>query len=238
MKKTKKCRRCKNEIQLEDFVDVSGNKNPRGQYCQQCHLERVEEWRLAALDEEATKSRKLKIVYGEFWKHYACPEEFYTTLENERDFCPYCGTIFREVVPHKFNESRIHLDHMDPLDRGGEHSIRNVVFCCGPCNIRKGKQTFLKWLTTLQTDNRVLSGNIYLEKHGHPPEEFIEGCNFGRGTRDLEFATDQTEEELRRKFPNPIVNAPPSNQPITITLNVMDAIERLPEELKQKLLKK
>lgn len=238
MTKQKKCRWCQEQLPIESFVDITGAKNPRGQYCNSCHLKRVEVGRQEALAEERSHISKLKIVYGEFWRHYATPEDFYTTLCNERDYCPYCGIKFEQVIPNKFNGSRDHLDHMDPLDKGGEHSIRNVVFCCGPCNIKKRKSSFQKWLQKLKPEFQRLSREIYTEKHGHTPEEFQEGCNMGRGTLDFEFDNNQSEEELKKIYPNPIVDAPPSNQPIVITLDILQAIERLPEELKEKLKRK
>lgn len=235
MPKTKKCRRCKNDLPIENFVDVSGQANPRGQFCLACHRERVAEWHESALDEERTHIRKLKIVYGDLWRHYASPEEFQTSLDDERDFCPYCGIKFSDVIPDKFTQKQINLDHMDPLDKGGEHSIRNVTYCCAPCNIKKRKRSFVDWMTSLPPEFMKLSRAIYEEKHGHPPEEFVEGCNMGRGSYDLEFVIGQTEEELKKQFPEPKVNAPPSNQPIVIKIDVMKAIDNLPEVLKERL---
>ncbi len=217
---------------------MSGSSNPKGHYCHACHIEKVKEWHQAALEEEKSNITKLKIVYGKYWQHYASPEEFFTTLRDERDFCPYCGISFNKVTPNKFNEAPYHLDHMDPLDKGGEHSIRNVIFCCGPCNIKKRKQSFLNWLEKLKPKYRELSRNIYTKKHGHQPEEFVEGCNMGRGSQDMEFATGQTVEELKKQFPKPKVDRPPSNQPLVIELDIMEAIKNLPEELKEKLRRK
>ncbi len=162
MKKEKTCRRCKQTLPTAVFVDTSGATNPRGHYCSDCHQVRVEEWHQAALKEEELYVRKLKIVYGDHWQHYAGPEDFYTSLKDERDFCPYCGTTYSDVIPEKFNQNPVHLDHMDPLQRGGEHSIRNTVLCCGPCNIRKGKRPFSKWVSTLQPEFQTLSLEIYL----------------------------------------------------------------------------
>ncbi len=32
----------------------------------------------------------------------------------------------------------IHLDHIKPISKGGEHSIKNVQFLCATCNLQKG----------------------------------------------------------------------------------------------------
>ena len=230
IKTSKKCRRCKEELSLDNFVDGSGEFNKRGAYCQSCHLKRVEEWRLAALVEEASHIPKLQIVYGKWWRHYAIPEDFHHTLTEEREYCPYCHTKFTEVAPNAFNPAQIHLDHMDPLQLGGEHSIRNTVNCCGPCNIKKGKLRFAEWLQKLDSGKREYARRVYIEKHEHSPEEFAEGSPVSRGAWP-EMPIYSTEEELRMLYPQPIVNGPPSNKLITITIDLQAAVEKALTEI-------
>jgi 5-methylcytosine-specific restriction endonuclease McrA len=43
--------------------------------------------------------------------------------------CAYCGT------------DTIGWDHVEPLSRGGDNVIANIVACCHPCNVRKGSRT-------------------------------------------------------------------------------------------------
>lgn len=38
------------------------------------------------------------------------------------------------------------VDHIDPLNRGGEHGIENLVPICGPCNSAKGDTPLLFFL--------------------------------------------------------------------------------------------
>lgn len=118
MSDTKKCYRCNKIQQISTFVDTTGSANPRGQYCVSCHHERLKEQLNKALAEERDKIPKLKIMYGKYWEHYAWPNDFATTLYTEREFCPYCGGKLTD---------RAHIDHMDPLARGDENSIRNTV---------------------------------------------------------------------------------------------------------------
>ena len=233
MAEVKQCRRCNKTLPVNHFVDTRGSQNPRGHYCQACHLKRVNEWHQAALNREQTTIRKLKIIYGEYWRHYASPEFFHTTLHDERDFCPYCGTRFCEITPNKFSESPIHLDHMDPLDKGGENSIRNVVFCCGPCNIKKSKRSFLQWLEILEPNSRKLARAIYRDKHGHPPEKFIEGPSTRRDSPYLDLTIYKPVEELQKLFPQPIVDSPPSNRAVFIKPDRRQSREELPEKLKE-----
>jgi 5-methylcytosine-specific restriction endonuclease McrA len=53
--------------------------------------------------------------------------------------CPYCGVLL--------TEQNRHLDHKQPLSKGGKHTLANVIPCCGPCNVKKAIKpyyTFLK----------------------------------------------------------------------------------------------
>lgn len=88
MKKQKSCPRCSQVKSVRDFVDTSGKQNPLGKYCIKCHEERQEEFLREALRKEKSYIPKLRIIYGRYWKHYAGPYDFRTTLFHERDFCP------------------------------------------------------------------------------------------------------------------------------------------------------
>ena len=56
--------------------------------------------------------------------------------------CPYCD------VP--LDRSNRHLDHKEPLSRGGRHTLGNVIPCCKTCNVRKGAKPYAVWLASLQ----------------------------------------------------------------------------------------
>jgi 5-methylcytosine-specific restriction endonuclease McrA len=51
-------------------------------------------------------------------------------LWEEQGGCAYCGATAGR-----------HLDHMTPLARGGAHSLANLQWLCGPCNMRKHTMT-------------------------------------------------------------------------------------------------
>ena len=53
-------------------------------------------------------------------------------------WCPYCG---ERMLPRDKT-----LDHMQPVSRGGKHSITNVVVCCRSCNSRKHTMPLMQWL--------------------------------------------------------------------------------------------
>ena len=52
--------------------------------------------------------------------------------------CPYCGI---DLLP-----SIRHLDHKEPLSRGGLHTLANVIPCCKSCNIKKSNMPYAAWL--------------------------------------------------------------------------------------------
>lgn len=220
----RKCRRCGERKPKDVFVDRSGDLNPKGGYCGDCHIVRVKEWKLAAKEGKESKLRKLKIIYGKWWRHYCLPQEFADDMYDERDFCPYCGNKLPpqyvgadpSIAPFR---GRAQLDHMDPLHIGGEDSIRNVVYVCDKCNYRKGKRSFLDWLGVLEPKCQALCRDIYEAKHGHPPESFVPGEPSER-CDGIAAELCMGEEDLREMYPNPIVDGPPTNHSMTITLSV------------------
>lgn len=49
--------------------------------------------------------------------------------------CAYCGC----------RPDRVHMDHVLPLKRGGQHSIGNVLPACRSCNTSKGSRLLVDW---------------------------------------------------------------------------------------------
>jgi 5-methylcytosine-specific restriction endonuclease McrA len=45
----------------------------------------------------------------------------------------------------KCNSTKLTLDHVIPLSRGGTHSIGNLVGACGSCNSSKGNKFITEW---------------------------------------------------------------------------------------------
>lgn len=155
---------------------------------------------------------KLEVIYGEWWPYYAYPDDFRYTLYCERDFCPYCGNPMPAAYTPRGMDpgprGRAVIDHMDPLQLGGENSPRNAVMVCATCNRKKGSMPFSVWLKKLPDQLRDLCHSIYVDKHGHLPEEFIEGEPTQRVagcTADLLNDIDTVKSD----FPTPIVEGPP-----------------------------
>lgn len=57
-------------------------------------------------------------------------------LARWRRACAYCNGV------------ATHLDHVEPLSRGGEDVESNIVPACAPCNLSKGAKTLAEWAGT------------------------------------------------------------------------------------------
>jgi len=55
--------------------------------------------------------------------------------------CAYCG--------NKPDGAPLHLDHIVPLKRGGQHSIGNLIPACQRCNTSKNARLLYPWRTSV-----------------------------------------------------------------------------------------
>ena len=157
------------------------------------------------------KARKLDVIFGPWWRHYAVPYEFPATLYVERSTCPYCNGplgVLALFKPEDGAEGQsVHLDHMDPLSRGSEDSIRNAIYAFRNCNLAKGRRLFIDWLEKLDSAHRERACQIYEDKHSYAPDVFLPGRTQPRLTlprHKLSF----DESVLRKLFRKPIVSKP------------------------------
>lgn len=168
----------------------------------------------ARLDAEQGVIRKLQILYGRWWPHYTLPHELKWTLYAEHNSCPYCSAplqIAADLGVQDLKDSVRHIDHMDPLSRGGEESFRNAICVCAKCNMTKGRRLFADWLVTLPEPNQATARAIYMQKLGRAPEEFQPGPKQVRlALMRAEFGFD--ERVLRTLYPKPVVRGPPKRQ--------------------------
>ncbi|ATS93083.1 HNH endonuclease [Gordonia phage Patio] len=56
-------------------------------------------------------------------------------LRRSRGRCFYCGE----------RSSKLTVEHIIPLSRGGRHSIGNIVPACPTCNYQKQNRTVMEW---------------------------------------------------------------------------------------------
>lgn len=165
----------------------------------------------AHLDAEQATIGKLEIIFGRWWPHYALPHELKWTLYAEWDCCPYCSAKLQIAIgsgiPDQEDTVR-HIDHMDPLSRGGEESFRNALCVCSRCNLAKGKQLFADWLARIPESNQADARAIYVQKLGRTPEAFCPGPKQVRLVRTrIELGLEKSV--LRKLFAKPVVQGPP-----------------------------
>lgn len=60
--------------------------------------------------------------------------------------CAYCGA------------HATHLDHVDPLSKGGGDIEANIVPACASCNLSKGAKTLAEWSLTFGPDPAIANG--------------------------------------------------------------------------------
>lgn len=169
----------------------------------------------AALAIERRKIVRLEILFGPWWCHYTAPHELRWTLWAERSLCPYCSapllapsTPPAEAAGDETTVNAAHIDHMDPLSRGGADAMCNAVYVCAPCNLAKGRKLFVRWLSQLDAVHAQGARTLYEVKQGIPPEAFVPGRpQPRRSIPQLELALD--ESVLRRLYPRPVVRGPP-----------------------------
>jgi len=92
--------------------------------------------------------------------------------------CAYCGVSLEAVEKQ--------TDHIAPICYGGEHSVRNVVICCAPCNGRKARLMPLEWLERSPVQHRARIEALYRARsigdEGKPEGVDLDLCNVFNGS--------------------------------------------------------
>lgn len=57
-------------------------------------------------------------------------------LVDQHGLCAYCGQPLKSY----------HVDHIQPLSRGGGNGADNICLACPSCNSSKGNKTLLEWI--------------------------------------------------------------------------------------------
>lgn len=63
-------------------------------------------------------------------------KELNELIKNSENICFWCDS----------HTDLIHIDHIYPLAKGGEHTINNLCVSCPDCNMRKGAKDPEIWL--------------------------------------------------------------------------------------------
>lgn len=64
-------------------------------------------------------------------------KDFKSWVDSQEKVCKYCSTCCKD---------NYHIDHMNPLSRGGLHSLDNLAIACPTCNLTKSNKPLDVWL--------------------------------------------------------------------------------------------
>lgn len=83
------------------------------------------------------KRRKLsKQAEGNFTEH-----DLQRLYEDQERRCAYCGISIYWHIPND-----IHVDHVQPLSKGGSNWPDNLCLACADCNLSKGEKSVIEWM--------------------------------------------------------------------------------------------
>tara|TARA_R100000656_G_C3923035_1_gene123260 strand:+ start:92 stop:808 length:717 start_codon:yes stop_codon:yes gene_type:complete len=91
-------------------------------------LARAKKWR------EANPEKRAAIIHNYVARRRAQTKGGITTKElaqwkaEQKKVCYWCGVKCAK---------NYHVDHYEPLSKGGKHEASNLVIACGPCNLKK-----------------------------------------------------------------------------------------------------
>ena len=163
MNPTKKCTQCKKELPatLEYFYAQETGKFGIRSSCQECFRKDRND-RLAKMDPEFRRNMKRaerqrnKHTYREQQRKAVAilrgvDHEDWTEkqlIETYGSDCYICHEPIDITIPRTGKKSKYSLwpDHVIPMSRGGENTIRNVRPCHRFCNESKGKKTYDEYI--------------------------------------------------------------------------------------------
>lgn len=100
------------------------------------HPEANKRWKTAnpeAVKAHFHKRRALKMAFD--GQHYTATDVA-ALVTDQHGLCAYCGQPMKAY----------HVDHIQPLSRGGGNGADNICLACPPCNSSKGNKTLLEWM--------------------------------------------------------------------------------------------
>lgn len=74
-------------------------------------------------------------------------------IAKAKGLCVYCG-----------KKTKLTLDHVIPISKGGANSSRNIIPCCKSCNSQKGTKTVEDWLYSTHGAVGLARAYIYLTR--------------------------------------------------------------------------
>ena len=65
------------------------------------------------------------------------------------DTCPYCGVTMTFNAGTEWVPSKASIEHIVPIDRGGDDTWGNLTLCCMRCNVSKQSKTAAEFVAYL-----------------------------------------------------------------------------------------
>jgi len=153
--KTRVCNDCREEKALEDLVKAEGCKHGRRKLCKSCLVarqqSRYDPEKKSAYDKKrrSEKSEQLRSYDRERSKlpHRRAAHNEYTRKRR---------AMLKDAVPEDYDRGGVlamyrlaqklsrltgvemHVDHIKPLSKGGEHNVGNLQLLAAPLNVAKG----------------------------------------------------------------------------------------------------
>lgn len=158
VKRNRVCVKCNVEKQITDFIKDKSRSSGYHPYCRSCQNEyksrnktlntrRATDWNKNNPDRRKEICKNWNNRNYELTRYYKAKRRKRVknlsdgtltpkSLKNlPKDFCGICGNILDWS-----DKSKIHLDHIVPLSKGGSHSITNVQWSHAKCNLSKGSK--------------------------------------------------------------------------------------------------
>lgn len=137
------CPRCNTAKPLNMFTADRRRPGGRGSYCAECFRTIVKISRHSSKDARKHMSTR-RAARIAMLDDGTLTSGVIEALLNNATSCPYCRVALTA-------DSKS-IDHLDPISRGGSHSISNVTVCCRACNTKKNSTSFLDWMQSLPPD--------------------------------------------------------------------------------------
>ena len=91
---------------------------------------------------EATRARRYRLENGT----KILKDQYRAIWEEQDGLCFYCGKPMLSGVENQYSPDCGQVDHVNPTNNGGFHSIDNIVYACAGCNQPKSDKLVEVWM--------------------------------------------------------------------------------------------
>jgi len=91
-------------------------------------------WRANNKDKVAEQNRNIKAKRRNAERRVVTAKDWRRLVDRYRGCCAYCG-----------DATKLTMEHVVPISRGGRHSIGNLLPVCMTCNTKKNRRLLVEW---------------------------------------------------------------------------------------------